>query len=120
MEKVITHNRIKTQSERWDYVLSGRILIVSEELSKEQAIGILNGRLYNFTFNNTSDLTLGENLNYSIKMKEDKIRKHLYIYEIEGKEEFTFSTDEEFELLRKYKEGKISSYDRHEGAWLEV
>jgi hypothetical protein len=109
--------RIRTQAERWDYVLSGNILIVVHP-NDEQAIGIIQGTLFNFTLGEKSNLNLDNSLQYATSMKEEKVKKFLHIYEEFGEEKYIFCTDEEFAKL--VKERSLTSYDKHEGAWNEV
>lgn len=119
MDKVeLAPRKLRTQSDRWDYVLSGNVLIVCDG-EGEEVVGILNGELFNFTEGVKSKLTLNEDVTYSAKMKENKVKKYLYVYVEDGQEHFKFSTDEEFEIFKISKANKITSYDRHEGAWIE-
>lgn len=111
--------RIKTQAERWDFLLSGNILIIEGSSGAEKALGILNGQLFNFTDGEVSKYNLSDDFKYSIKMKENKIRKYLYIYGEGNEEKFIFATDEEFEKLKSSDGRHITSYDKHEGAWIE-
>jgi hypothetical protein len=116
----LVNRKIKNQADRWDHVLSGRVLITTGSDGIENVIGILNGKLFNFTTGSEAKLNLDDSLKYEIKMKEDKVKKFLYIYIESGVDKYGFFTDDEFEKFRTSDAKNISSYDKHSEAWNEV
>ncbi len=109
---------INTQERRWEHVLDGYMLIATK-MGEENIIGIFKGQLYNFTQKTHSTLTLGdvEGVEYSLEMKDNKVRRYLYTWGFTDENSFDFLSD--LELDEKKKQMIGVTFTKHENAWRE-
>lgn len=111
---------INTQERRWEHVLDGYMLITTNSSGEENVVGIFQGELYNFTLQCRSDLNLSdsERVTYSLEMKNNKIRKYLYVWGFTDKLSYGFHSETELAELKRIHIG--CTFTKHENAWTDL